>query len=31
MIVNADFLHALLGVVFTSVWIFVGQIVASDR
>jgi hypothetical protein len=28
---NADFLHAILGVVFTSIWLFVGQIVASDR
>lgn len=28
---SADFVHAALGMLFASVWLMVGQIVASDR
>ncbi len=28
---SADLLHALMGVVFTAIWLFVGQILATDR
>ena len=28
---SADLMHAAFGIIFTSVWLMVGQILVSDR